>query len=129
MHNWLKKNSMNIPWIWFSSNGFMLKNPCNQKCGPNLKLNVFNHGTIKCPPMLVLWWFCLKSNPPLVMNPQFSLKEVLKMMKFLSIFTWSLVLGINHHWWLCNLVNQLSPSYKTNYVIWTICCLLDFLQL
>ncbi len=40
------------------------------------------------------------------------------------IFTWSLVLDVGH-----NLIHQLSPNNKTNYLVHTIQRILDFLQL
>jgi hypothetical protein len=46
-----------------------------------------------------------------------------------SIFAWSLVLSIEHYHWLHNLICQLPPNNKADYLVRTIQRLLDFLQL
>jgi hypothetical protein len=46
-----------------------------------------------------------------------------------SIFAWSSVHGIGHYPWLRNLIHQLPPNSKADYLICTIYCILDFLQL
>ncbi len=46
-----------------------------------------------------------------------------------SIFTWFLVLGVGHYRWLRGLICQLPPNNKANYLVCTICHILDFLRL
>jgi hypothetical protein len=44
-----------------------------------------------------------------------------------SIFAWSSIFGIGHHRWLRNLIRQLPPNNKVDYLICTIQHILDFL--
>jgi len=44
-----------------------------------------------------------------------------------SIFTWSLVPGVGHYHWLHSLICRLPFNNKTNYLVHTIQCILDFL--
>jgi hypothetical protein len=46
-----------------------------------------------------------------------------------SNFAWSLVLGIGHYRWLHSPIHRLPPNNKADYLIRTIRCILDFLQL
>jgi len=46
-----------------------------------------------------------------------------------SIFAWSSILSIGHYHWLCSLIRRLPLNSKANYLICTIRCILDFLQL
>jgi hypothetical protein len=45
------------------------------------------------------------------------------------IFTWSLVPGVRHYYWLRGLIRQLPPNNKANYLVRIIRRILDFLQL
>jgi hypothetical protein len=49
--------------------------------------------------------------------------------KNISIFAWSLVLGIRHYCWLRNPIHRLPPNSKADYLVRTIRRILDFLQL
>jgi hypothetical protein len=44
-----------------------------------------------------------------------------------SIFPWSSIFNIEHYHWLRNLIHQLPPNNKVNYLICNILCILDFL--
>jgi hypothetical protein len=46
-----------------------------------------------------------------------------------SIFAWSLVPGVGHYRWLRGSIRRLPPNSKANYLVCTIRCILDFLQL
>jgi hypothetical protein len=46
-----------------------------------------------------------------------------------SIFDWSSVLGVGHYRWLCGPILRLFPNNKADYLVRTIRCILDFLQL
>jgi len=46
-----------------------------------------------------------------------------------SIFAWSSIFGVGHYHWLCNPIHQLPPNSKVDYLIRTIQCILNFLQL
>ncbi len=46
-----------------------------------------------------------------------------------SIFVWSSVLGVGHYRWLRGLIRRLPPNSKADYLVRTIRCVLDFLQL
>jgi hypothetical protein len=46
-----------------------------------------------------------------------------------SIFAWSSILGVGHYRWLCDLIHQLLPISKANYLVRIIRRILDFLQL
>jgi hypothetical protein len=46
-----------------------------------------------------------------------------------SIFAWSSVSGIDHYRWLRGLIHRLPPNSKADYLVCTIRCILDFLQL
>ncbi len=46
-----------------------------------------------------------------------------------SIFAWSSVLGIGHYRWLHGPIRRLPPNSKAYYLVRTIQCILDFLQL
>ncbi len=46
-----------------------------------------------------------------------------------SIFAWSSVLGVGHYHWLHGPIHRLPSNGKANYLIRTIRCILDFLQL
>jgi hypothetical protein len=46
-----------------------------------------------------------------------------------SIFVWSLVFGVGHYRWLRGPINRLPPNSKVDYLVRTIQCILDFLQL
>jgi hypothetical protein len=46
-----------------------------------------------------------------------------------SIFTWSSVPDVEHYRWLCGSIHQLPPNSKENYLVRTICRILNFLQL
>jgi hypothetical protein len=46
-----------------------------------------------------------------------------------SIFAWSSILGIGHYCWLCDPICQLPPNSKVDYLVRTLRCILDFLQL
>jgi hypothetical protein len=46
-----------------------------------------------------------------------------------SIFAWSLVPGVGHYRWLRGPIRRLPPNSKANYLVRTIRCILDFLQL
>ncbi len=45
------------------------------------------------------------------------------------IFTWSSVLSVGHYRWLRSLIHWLLPNSKANYLVHTIRCVLNFLQL
>jgi hypothetical protein len=45
----------------------------------------------------------------------------------ISIFAWSLVLGIGHYCWLRGLIRRLCPNSKADYLICTIWRILNFL--
>jgi hypothetical protein len=47
----------------------------------------------------------------------------------ISIFAQSSILGVGHYCWLCDLICQLPPNSKVNYLVHTIRHILDFLQL
>ncbi len=46
-----------------------------------------------------------------------------------SIFAWSSVPGVGHYRWLRGPIRRLPPHSKANYLVRTIRCILDFLQL
>ncbi len=46
-----------------------------------------------------------------------------------SIFAWSLVPGVGHYRWLHGPIRRLPPNSKADYLVRTIWCILDFLQL
>jgi hypothetical protein len=46
-----------------------------------------------------------------------------------SIFAWSSVPGVGYYCWLRGLIHQLPPNSKADYLVRTIWCILDFLQL
>jgi len=46
-----------------------------------------------------------------------------------SIFAWFSVPSIGHYRWLCGPIRRPLPNSKVNYLIRTIRCILDFLQL
>jgi len=46
-----------------------------------------------------------------------------------SIFAWSLVPGVGHYRWLRGPIRRLPPNSKADYLVRTIRCILDFLQL
>jgi hypothetical protein len=46
-----------------------------------------------------------------------------------SIFAWSSVPGIEHYCWLRGLIHRLPFNSKVDYLVCTICRILDFLQL
>jgi hypothetical protein len=39
------------------------------------------------------------------------------------------ILGVGHYRWLCGLICRLPPNNKANYLVRTICHILDFLHL
>ncbi len=45
------------------------------------------------------------------------------------IFAWSLVPGVGHYRWLRGLIRRLLRNSKADYLVRTIRCILDFLQL
>jgi len=45
------------------------------------------------------------------------------------IFAWSSILGVGHYRWLRGSIRRLSPNSKADYLVRTIRCILDFLQL
>jgi hypothetical protein len=47
----------------------------------------------------------------------------------ISIFAWSLVLGVGHYRWLRGPIRRLPPNSKADYLVRTIRRILDFLQL
>jgi hypothetical protein len=49
--------------------------------------------------------------------------------KYISIFTWSLVLGIGHYRWLRGLIRRLPLNNKADYLVCTVRRILIFLQL
>jgi hypothetical protein len=49
--------------------------------------------------------------------------------KVISIFAWSLVLGIGHYRWLHGPIRRLPSNGKADYLVRTIRYILDFLQL
>jgi hypothetical protein len=46
-----------------------------------------------------------------------------------SIFAWSSILGVGHYCWLRSLIRQLLLNNKADYLVRTICRILDFLKL
>jgi hypothetical protein len=46
-----------------------------------------------------------------------------------SIFAWSSVPGVGHYHWLRGPIRRLPPNSKADYLVRTIRCILDFLQL
>jgi hypothetical protein len=46
-----------------------------------------------------------------------------------SIFAWSSILGVGHYCWLHGSIRQLPLNSKADYLICTIRCILNFLQL
>ncbi len=46
-----------------------------------------------------------------------------------SVSTWSSILDVRHYRWLRGLIRQLLPNSKADYLVRTIRCILDFLQL
>jgi len=46
-----------------------------------------------------------------------------------SIFTWSSIPGIGHYRWLHSPIRRLPSNSKVDYLVRTIQCILDFLQL
>ncbi len=46
-----------------------------------------------------------------------------------SIFAWSLVPGVGHYRWLGSPIRRLLPNSKVDYLVRTIRCILNFLQL
>jgi hypothetical protein len=46
-----------------------------------------------------------------------------------SIFAWFLIIGVGHYHWLHGPIRLLPPNSKANYLVRTIQCILDFLQL
>jgi hypothetical protein len=46
-----------------------------------------------------------------------------------SIFTWSSVPDVGHYRWLHDSIRRLPPNSKADYLVRTIWCILDFLQL
>jgi len=49
--------------------------------------------------------------------------------KDIFIFAWSSNFSVGHYRWLCDLIRRLPFNNKTNYLVHTIQCILDFLQL
>jgi hypothetical protein len=47
----------------------------------------------------------------------------------ISIFAWFSIPGIGHYRWLRGSIRQLPPNSKADYLVCTIRCILDFLQL
>ncbi len=47
----------------------------------------------------------------------------------ISIFAWSLVPGVGHYRWLLGLIRRLPLNNKTDYLVYTIRHILNFLQL
>jgi hypothetical protein len=45
------------------------------------------------------------------------------------IFAWSSVLGVGHYRWLRGPIRRLPPNSKADYLVRTIRCILDFMQL
>jgi hypothetical protein len=45
------------------------------------------------------------------------------------IFAWSLIPGVGHYRWLRGPIRRLPPNSKADYLVRTIRCILDFLQL
>jgi hypothetical protein len=46
-----------------------------------------------------------------------------------SIFAWYSVVGVGHYHWLRGPIRRLPPNGKADYLVHTIRCILDFLQL
>jgi hypothetical protein len=46
-----------------------------------------------------------------------------------SIFAWSSIPDVGHYCWLGNPIRQLPPNSKADYLVRTIQCILNFLQL
>ncbi len=46
-----------------------------------------------------------------------------------SIFTWSSIPSVGHYCWLRDPIRRLPPNSKADYLVCTIRCILDFLQL
>jgi hypothetical protein len=70
----------------------------------------------------------LEVNPAFVDEPEIIYEKFYKI-KYTSIFTWFSIFGIKHYHWLCDLIRQLPPNRKVNYLVHTIQCILDFLEL
>jgi len=47
----------------------------------------------------------------------------------ISIFAWFSVPGVGHYRWLHGSIRRLLPNSKADYLVRTIRCILDFLQL
>jgi hypothetical protein len=45
------------------------------------------------------------------------------------IFAWFSILDVGHYYWLCGPIRRLPPNSKADYLIRTIQCILNFLQL
>jgi len=101
---------------------------------PNLKL----HTCFEIEP-LQAWYYCIFPNSRtlvilLQVNPASGDKpeticEGYYETKNISIFAWSSIPGIRHYCWLHSLIRLLPLNSKANYLVHTIRCILDFLQL
>jgi hypothetical protein len=49
--------------------------------------------------------------------------------KDIFIFAWSSIPGVGHYRWLHGSIRRLPPNSKADYLVHTIRCILDFLQL
>jgi hypothetical protein len=49
--------------------------------------------------------------------------------KYASIFAWSSIPDVGHYRWLRGSIRRLPPNSKTDYLVRTIECILNFLQL
>jgi hypothetical protein len=49
--------------------------------------------------------------------------------KDISIFAWFSIPGVGHYRWLRGSIRRLPPNSKADYLVHTIRCILDFLQL
>jgi hypothetical protein len=87
---------------------------------------------------LQTWYYQISLNSStlvilLQINPTFNnepktIYEGLYKIEDTSIFVWSLIPNIEQYRWYQNLIHQLLPNNKVDYLICTIRCVLNFLK-
>jgi hypothetical protein len=98
------------------------------KCIFISKLNPFNLGIIAFFWILVPWWFCYRSTLFLMMNLKLFVKRFYEI-ENTSIFAWSSILGVGHYSCFYSLICRLPLNSLANYLVHTIWCIINFLQL
>ncbi len=106
-------------------------------CDEYFKLQkVRTHLEIK-PPQA--WYYCISLNSHTLMillQVDLASGDELEIIyegcyktKHTSIFTWSLIFGVEHYRWFRGPIRRLLPYNKVDYLVHTIRCILNFLEL